>query len=1068
MIMMKHRVLFALIAAVLLPHEAAAQLDPLLFLKDRKPNVVVMVETNARMLRDANGDYRDPNIYRRLNTGYELALGVADANTTSLYRRKYVTLTHVTGGDDKFTADHIEIVGDRDATYTNFDEYTKIAFAKRSLIEAINRNTAVVRFGLMRTRQNNPRMLTPASADATLWNVNSGPVRIVGSGLQALAQKLTGDDSVNKWNITRGVVDGNNGAVGGPVAPLVAADAANAHTSILNILGLSTGAASSLIPAGNDDGNTEDWPLDLMLTDLKAEAARLITADTQCRNTVVLIVAGARGDSTSGDTSALATQFVTAAASHRSPIYVIALAPSAGEVASLQAIATNSGGGYLAIPASTLNASVAGQPVPEIVRGINRAVQHAFKSQAECDAGTTTEHQVTSPIVGSVNLENALDITGVALPNTIITHPITGITIPQRSNVLVTSGFTLPGFDMSLRAFRTYKPVVDATKSTGYKFSSDGTRLWTACAPGTVGTGPCSSLTTDQRNIYTVLPDGTSVALTVANALTLQSHLYPAAVHPSATLSDAQTLINFVRTQPLGAILGSTPAIMDPPSLDPPPDADYPAFSDANKNRRSIVWVGANDGMLHAIDGRLGVEVWAYVPYNLLSKLYTLRSGQPVGDFRYFVDGSPKVADVKVGGVWRTYLIIGQGSGGRFYHTFDVTLPLMSNVVAPTSDSATQVLAYFAVPTNVPLKWTFPRMTQFDPSCGVTGGACAASPWGDLYVTASDVEKTVGETWSDPAVGQITSGTGPFSVLTGSGFLPYSVQQQTNRAGAVAGTTFYVLNIETGEAYASRDVGSDGNAETIDNCAATATNDCGALKNALQADPVATGPPDSRYVSKVYIGDLDGKLWRLDISLNATGTPQIPAAATLMHSAGAGHPMFSSMATVNVGNTNQYLFQGTGSDLLPSNGVSQQYKLLVVLDNGGSGSKTAEIALTLTDSSGSDEKVTSFPAVAGDIVFFATTSFKPATPCTAPDANLYAFTFIGGPAYDTSGDGKVSNSDSTRIRQTAGARASAPFIVDQHLVFGTGGKIEMFGDQNDYNNGVGQAGVRILSWREVR
>jgi hypothetical protein len=36
-------------------------------------------------------------------------------------------------------------------------------------------------------------------------------------------------------------------------------------------------------------------------------------------------------------------------------------------------------------------------------------------------------------------------------------------------------------------------------------------------------------------------------------------------------------LINFVRTQPLGPIVSSTPAFMDPPSLDPPPDADYPA-----------------------------------------------------------------------------------------------------------------------------------------------------------------------------------------------------------------------------------------------------------------------------------------------------------------------------------------------------------------------------------------------------------------------------------------------------------------------------------------------------------
>jgi hypothetical protein len=89
-----------------------------------------------------------------------------------------------------------------------------------------------------------------------------------------------------------------------------------------------------------------------------------------------------------------------------------------------------------------------------------------------------------------------------------------------------------------------------------------------------------------------------------------------------------------------------------------------------------------------------------------------------------------------------------------------------------------------------------------------------------------------------------------------------------------------------------------------------------------------------------------------------------------------------------------------------------------------------------------------------------------------PDANLYAFTFIGGPAYDTTGDGRITSSgssaDSTKVRTTTGARATAPFIVDQHLVFSTGSKVEMFGDPQDFNNGVGQAGVRILSWREVR
>ena len=76
----------------------------------------------------------------------------------------------------------------------------------------------------------------------------------------------------------------------------------------------------------------------------------------------------------------------------------------------------------------------------------------------------------------------------------------------------------------------------------------------------------------------------------------------------------------------MGAVVGSTPAFLDPPSLDPPPDADYPGFREDNKDRRTLIFVGANDGMLHAIDARTGVEVWAFIPFNLLPKLRALRT----------------------------------------------------------------------------------------------------------------------------------------------------------------------------------------------------------------------------------------------------------------------------------------------------------------------------------------------------------------------------------------------------------------------------------------------------------
>jgi hypothetical protein len=1098
-IMKTRTLLLALVAFAALPPYASAQLDPLLILKrghlpgantNGQPNVIVMVDTANRMQRDQDGNYRDNNVYPKSGALYEATLGVSAGNTTAKYRRKYVTLVNTDNGagSDKFTADRITVVRDQEAEFADvqtvlgamsaFDARTKMNIAKLSIAEAILRNTAVARFDLMKMRQSNPALNTSAASG------NVEPVVVSDAG-----QQLNTDSGGvgGKWKITRPTVSASNASVGGPAAALVAAEAAAANTAILTTLKKATGVAGSLIPAGSDSRNIVDAPVDNMLDDAKAEASRLINLDvaSQCRNTiVVLVVAGAEGQTSNEDPTAKASQFLNVSLNHRVPVYVIALVPAAADRAQLQAIATNSGGRYTEITKAMIDATTAGQPVPEFVKAMNTAVQHAYASQADFDTaptallpyGPSTEFQVTSPIVGTVDLNGAKDINGALLPNTNISNPANNVHVPQRSNLLVTTAFKLPGFDGSLRAFRTYKPVSDSTKSVGYKFVQDGTRLWVACAPGTTTGDQCASLSTASRNIYTVLPDGTTVSFDAANAATLQPYL---------NTTDAASLIATVRSQPLGAMVDSTPAIMDPPSLDPPPDASYPGFADTNSDRRSIVWVGANDGMFHAIDARLGVEVWAYIPFNLLPKLYTLQSGQPVGDFRYFMDGSPKIADVKIDGTWRTYLVLGEGPGGTFFQTFDVTLDDMANTVAPESDDPTQVLKYFQDPRSIAFKWAFPQFSNFDKSqqlarqgladC-VTAGSIdlnsvsCTKPWGDVALTATAVEKTVGETWSDPAVGEIASNLGGYAVLTGSGFLKYSIQQQANRGGIVAGTTFYMLDVKTGAVFDSKSVGSDGLAETVDNCAAVAVNNCARLKNAIQADVVATGPPDSRYITKAYVGDLDGRLWRFDITLNAASVPKIVTTSpTKLWDAGAAQPMFGSMASVTVGSTQQYLFEGTGSDLLPSNGVSQAYSLLVILDNGATGSKTAQIDLAKTDGSADDEKVTAFPAVAGDIVFFTTTSFFPTTFCgNNMTANLYAFTYIGGAAYDTNNSGSVTSTDTTKVNSTAGARATAPFVVDQHLGVSIGGKVQMFGDPNDYNNGVGQVGVRILSWREVR
>jgi hypothetical protein len=1037
------------------PEAVSAQLDPLLMIKKGtptvpvKPNVIIAVDTAYRMQRDADEVYYDPNDYvASVANLWEPNIGI-DAFVTSRYRRKYFNLLEVSGGSDKMTSDRIETVGDDEGSaYTNFFSKTRLHVARTALVQALTYNTGVTRYGLIKMRQNTPTWGTAK---------NISPVAVADAG-QQMPTELGG---AGKWAVTRPTVNSRNGNITSIQTPLVLTDAANSNTTVLSTLNQGVNG-TGLIPAGSETGSSTviDAPIEFMLDDAKAEATRLIAADgTNCRNTiVVLVVGGAQGNTVVGSNPATkASQFLSIS-SRRVPIYVIAIAPPAADVAQLTSIATNSGGQFFQITKQMIDDTPAGTPVPEAVRAVNIAISHSYMDFADCNLapaaplpyGPQTEIQVTSPVVGTVNLKGLTDIDGVALPDseTDISHPVSGAAIPQRSNVLLTTAFALPNFEGKLRATRIYKPVLDPTKPTGYKFSQDGRKLWVASVPSAA-----------TRNIFTVTQNGTMTAVTVANVATLAPYM-------NVTASEATRIITYLRAQPLGPFIGSTPAFMDPPSIDPPPDADYPGFIVENEDRRTLIWVGSNDGMMHALDARTGVEVYAFIPFNLLPKLKTLPDGQAIGAPDYFVDSSPKLADVRIGTAvascasslttcWRTYLFFGQGPGGTFYQALDVTLDDMDASVDPVTGTVAQVLAYFADGSKVKFRWSFPHYTDFD---------YTLAPYGDVKFTASTAAKTVGETWSDPAVGQIANSSGKYALLTGSGFFPASKQGGANRAGVNAGTTFYLINIDDGVLFDSEDVGNDSQGESTDNCATESTPDCTKIKNAIQADVVATGPADSRFITKAYVGDLDGNVWRFDFAM-VSGVPEITA-KTNLYAAGRSHPLFASMATVNVGSTQQYIFFGTGSDLLPSAGVpsTHQYKLLSVLDSGATGSVKYTNNLASINLTAPDEKVTGFPAVAGDIVFFVTTLTKPNLPCNLPDATLYATTFTGGLGYTAQAGAQGTGA----IMTVTGARATAPFIVDQHVAFGFGNKVEMLGDANDYNNGVGQVGVRILSWRDVR
>ena len=124
----------------------------------------------------------------------------------------------------------------------------------------------------------------------------------------------------------------------------------------------------------------------------------------------------------------------------------------------------------------------------------------------------------------------------------------------------------------------------------------------------------------------------------------------------------------------LGDIYHSTPMVVSDPPFNIS-DGDfgkpYSEYKKNNQGREAVVYIGANDGMLHGI-GSDGKEKFAIVPKNLLPGLRDLRNGH-----QFFVDSSPRAYDIfnYNDNEWRTILISGQRGGGDRYFAIDVTDP---------------------------------------------------------------------------------------------------------------------------------------------------------------------------------------------------------------------------------------------------------------------------------------------------------------------------------------------------------------------------------------------------------
>lgn len=229
----------------------------------------------------------------------------------------------------------------------------------------------------------------------------------------------------------------------------------------------------------------------------------------------------------------------------------------------------------------------------------------------------------------------------------------------------------------------------------------------------------------NNRNVYTWLFDSFQNKY-------VQKNFTSANLQPSdlgvTTTTDRDNIISWARGNSvssyrnrngwiLGDIIYSTPVLIGPPRLgavstrDPNIQSFYTHMS--NESMRSkVIYVGANDGMLHAFlmgtttdgqtwaedpsgDPNIGEELWAYVPSNLLTELKALTStsyGASTGPspctHRTMVDLAARYWEVYIksdycgsradaqGRCWRTVIIGGERGGGDVYFAIDVTDPV--------------------------------------------------------------------------------------------------------------------------------------------------------------------------------------------------------------------------------------------------------------------------------------------------------------------------------------------------------------------------------------------------------
>lgn len=263
------------------------------------------------------------------------------------------------------------------------------------------------------------------------------------------------------------------------------------------------------------------------------------------------------------------------------------------------------------------------------------------------------------------------------------------------------------------------------------------------------------------------------------------------------------------RTHLLGDVVDSSPTYVNVPSASYA-DASYDGFVSTYKGRASMIYFGANDGMLHGVDATSGNETMAFIPNGVFANLPKLTDPLYNQHHLFFVDGSPQTRDVLLAdGYWHTLLVGGENAGGKSIYALDITDP--SKFISDASVASAA-------------KWEF---TDTDM------GLSFSTP---TIVRSNAVSVT------DKVSGKSAQG---FAVLFGNGY-------NSSTGDAI----FYAVDASTGAILRKIDLCT----VVATACSATTPNGLSSITAANSSGVV--GIPEDM----AYAGDLQGNLWSINLS----------------------------------------------------------------------------------------------------------------------------------------------------------------------------------------------------------